>query len=211
VRKSDIFTELEKKGKKLENLTNKVMKNPNWISAVLDGIYSPKANVKFGSAKMLRTISEKNPKALYLKMHFFIDLLDIDNNIIKWNAIDIIANLTNVDSKRKFDKVFVKYFNLLSDEVMVTAAHVVDNSGKIAKAKPYMTRRITTRLLKIARKPRNRECKNILLGKTILAFDLYFDQIKNKDDVISFVRRQLKNSRGATRKRAEKFLERNWP
>jgi hypothetical protein len=44
------------------------------------------------------------------------------------------------------------------------------------------------------------------LGKTIVAFGDYFDQIENKVDVVSFVKRQLNNGRNATRVKAAEFI-----
>ena len=96
---------------------------------------------------------------------------------------------------------------------MVTVAHVVDNSGKIALAKPNLTKKITNELLKVEKlslKPRlTQECKNIIIGKTILAFDTYYNQIDDKEKIISFVTRQLYNTRKATKMKAEKFLKKN--
>jgi hypothetical protein len=130
--------------------------------------------------------------------------------ILKWNAIDIVANLARVDKDRKFERIFKKYYDLLSDDVMITVAHVIDDSAKIARAKPQLTKKITDELLKmdkISLTPHlTQECKNILLGKTIVAFGDYFDQIENKVDVVSFVKRQLDNGRNATRVKAAEFI-----
>jgi hypothetical protein len=38
---------------------------------------------------------------------------------------------------------------------------------------------------------------------------MYIDQIENKDEVISFVERQLNNSRRTAKLKAEKFLKKN--
>ncbi len=205
----DIIQTLENKQKKPEELVDKVLGDPKLLPTIFDGTTATKANVKYGSTKILRLISEKDPKVLYPKMDFFIKMMESENQILKWNGMDIVANLLVVDSKNKFDKIFDKYYSLLSDEVMITAGHVIDNSGKIVMAKPYFTDKITNRLLKVENISRDQECQNILLGKTILAFNSYFDQINNnnKTKVISFVRRQLNNTRPATRKKAEKFLK----
>jgi len=90
---------------------------------------------------------------------------------------------------------------------MITAGHVIDNSGKIAIAKPYLQDRITRELLKVEKiEYKTPECRNILLGKVISSFDQYIHQFDNKEKMISLARRQLKNSRKATRAKAEKFL-----
>ena len=209
--KIDILEKLGKKEIKAEDIAKNVIKDLGLLPEILNGISSENPRIKFKSAKTLRVISEKNPERLYSKMDFFIDFLDSENKILKWNAIDVIGNLTSIDSKNKFDKIFKKYYSFLSAESMISVGHVVDNSGKIAKARPHLTQRITSELLKIEKIPTKphltQECKNILLGKAISAFGIYFDQIENKDTVISFVKRQLNNTRNATKVKAEKFLK----
>ena len=209
--KIDILEKLGKKEIKAGDIAKNVIKVPGLLPEIFNGISSENPRIKFKSAKILRVISEKSPEILYSKMDFFIDLLDSENRILKWVAIDVIGNLTSIDSKNKFDKIFKKYYSFLSAESMITVGHVVDNSGKIAKARPHLTQRITSELLNIEKIPTKphltQECKNILLGKAILAFGMYFDQIENKDNVISFVKRQLNNTRNATKVKAEKFLK----
>lgn len=207
----DILEELGNKENKPEDYVEQVMENLDLLPTILSGVQSSKARVKFGSAKMLKIISEKDPQVLYPHMSFFIDLLENENNILRWITIDVIGNLSNVDTKKKFDEIFNKYYALLSNEGMVTVAHVVDNSGKIALAKPYLRDMITDNLLKLENIPRNEECKNILLGKAILSLGMFYDQADNKDEIISFVKRQLKNPRNSTKKKAEKFLKRFSP
>ena len=181
------------------------------IPMIIEGVSSTNPRIKFGCAKILSKISEEHPEKLYKEIDFFIDLLDIENNIIKWNAMDVIGNLARVDTKKKFDDVFTKYSRFINADTMVTVAHVVDNSGKIALAKPYLINQITNEILKlekISTKPRlTQECKNILFGKAIIAFDQYFDQIEKPKEVVSFIKRQLKNTRAATKIKAEKFMK----
>ncbi len=198
---------LEKKG----DMAKEVTENPDLLPKLFKGICAKNPTIKFSSAKTLIAISERNPKRLYSEMNFFVNLLDSENRILKWTAMDVIGNLASVDSENKFDIIFKKYYGFLSADSMITIGHVVDNSGKIAKAKSSLTEKITRELLKMekisVKPPLTQECKNILLGKAILAFDAYFDQIGNKDDVISFVKRQLNNTRNATKVKAEKFLK----
>jgi hypothetical protein len=79
---------------------------------------------------------------------------------------------------------YSKFYGLLYEGSLITASHVVDNSGKIAVAKPNLQSKITNELLKIEKIPLpTEECKNILLSKTIVTFDMYFDKIQNKKEV----------------------------
>ncbi len=208
MKENNILSVVAKKGTKTEDIAEKVMENPELLPELLTGIYSTNSRIKFESAKVLRMISGRNPEMLYSRMDFFVNLLDNENNILKWNAMDIIANLTRVDSQNEFNKLFKKFFGYLYEGSLITAGHVVDNSGKIALSKPELQDEITKELLKVEKIPLpTEECRNILIGKTIKAFQVYYDKIKDKNEVISFVKRQLNNPRNATKAKAEKFLK----
>jgi hypothetical protein len=92
---------------------------------------------------------------------------------------------------------------------MITAAHSVENLWKIAINKLQYRKRITAALLRVAFPKRNPEYRNILIGKTIVALDQYYDLIQDKKPVLAFVGCQLSNSRSTTRKRAEALLKKN--
>lgn len=208
---SDYLFKLGKNQITADELTDKIKKDFSLLQMIIEGVTSSNSRIKFGCAKILSKISKDHPEKLYANIDFFIEHLDIDNNIIKWNVMDVLANLTQVDKDKKFDEIFEKFYDLLNEDAMITVAHVVDNSGKIALAKPHLSSKITDELLKLEKlpiKPRvTHECKNILYGKAILAFEKYYEQIDNKKEVISFVKRQLKNTRTATKIKAEKFMK----
>lgn len=202
-----ILDRLANKKIKPEKAAEEVANNFKLLDEIIEGISSDKATVRFGCAKILQILSRKHPEQLYLKWNFYVKLLDHKNNILKWNAIIIIANLTRADKDKRFEKIFDKYFGLIKDPKMITAANVVGHSAIIAKAKPELTEKITKKLLEVEKgKWETSECKNIVLGKTILAFGEFFDQIKGKEKMIEVVKRQLDNSRNATKKKAEEFL-----
>jgi len=207
MRGSDILHRLEE-GAKVEEMVEEAIKNRALLNELFNGLSSSNPKVKFGSAKALRSLSEKDPAALYADWEFFVKLLDSENNILKWNAIDVVANLTIVDSHSKFDGLFKKFYGYLYKGSLITAGHVVDNSGTIALAKPDLQDKITKELLRVEHVPLpTEECRNILIGKTITALDAYHAKLKDKDEIISFVKRQLKNSRRATKVKAERLLK----
>lgn len=204
--KKDLIENFVEK-QKTEDIAEKAMGNPDLLEGLFNGICSKNAKVRFGSAKALRMISEKNPQLLCSRIDFFSGLLDSKNNILKWIAIDIVANLTATDINNEFNKLFEKFYSHLYEGSLITAGHVVDSSGRIALFKPELMDMITEKLLKVEEVSLpTTECRNILLGKTLSALRVYFDKIEGKDKVISFVKRQLNNSRNATRVKAEKFL-----
>jgi hypothetical protein len=204
----DIADELNQKEDHSKDIAEKAVNNPQLISILLNLIFSDVARIKFRSIKVLNIVSGENPEILYPHADFFIELLDNGNKVIMWNAMDILANLSAVDSQEKMGDIFEKFYGFLSDESMITAGHVVDNSWKIARAKPEFQKKITDNLLKLENIPRDQECRSILLGKAILSFDKYFDEIQDKEEeVISMVKRQLDSPRNATKVKAERFLK----
>jgi len=207
----ELLQKLADKSMTKKELLQKIKQNFNLLPEVLDGISSSKAAIRYGCAKVLTDLSEERPEKLYPYFDSFVDLLDSKYRILTWNALAIIANLTKVDSNKKFDVIFDKYYNFLDDEYMVTVANVVRYSGKIALAKPHLTQKITDELLKvenISTTPHlTEECKRVIAEETIESLDLFFDRIDTKDKVISFVKRQLNSPRKTLKTKAENFLK----
>ena len=209
MKKDEILDEIGQKEDLSGKVAEEVINNPKLLPIILEGVSSKTSRIKFRSAKILKIISEENPELLYPQFDFFIGLLDTKNKIIVWNAMDIIANLSSIDSENRFNNIFEKYYNFIDDESMVSAAHVVDNSWKIAKSKPEYKSEITNSLLGLENYSGDSECKNILLGKAILSFDKYYQEIESKKEVIELVKKQLDNPRNATKIKAEKFLKKH--
>ena len=96
----------------------------------------------------------------------------------------IIANITLVDTEKKFDTVFNKYSSFLKDEYMITVANTIENLGKIAKAKPYLIQKITKEILDVENiklTPHlTEECKKVIVEKAIGSFELFFENIEEK-------------------------------
>lgn len=158
-------------------------------------------------------LSAEHPERLYPYMDAFVGLLENKYRILTWNALAILANLARVDEKHKFDVVFDKYYSFLNNDYMVTVANTVGNSGKIALAKPYLIPRITAELLKVEHlsvTPHlTEECKRVIAESAIKTFDLFFDNLDEKDKkkVLGFVERHLDSSRRTLSAKAAGFLE----
>jgi hypothetical protein len=199
---------VKKKDAEIESMARKIAKNGRLLSEVIEGTTSEKPQIKYKSGKILMILSQDSPEILYPKWDHFVDLLSSENTFMKSIGIRILSNLTRIDAKNKFDKIFNKFYGLLNDESMITAASVVDQSAMIARAKPKLQNRITNKLLGIDKTHHGSECRNIIKGKAILSFGEYFEEAKNKKRIIEFVTKELKNRRSATRKKAERFLKR---
>src|SRR5512137_2995466 len=99
---SEVLKKLAEKSISKAQLLNKVKKNNDLIPMLLNGVSSPKPAVRYGCAKVLMDLSEEKPELLYHHMDFFFHLLRSNYRILTWNAIIIIANLTAVDTEKKF-------------------------------------------------------------------------------------------------------------
>ena len=190
-----------------ESIAKKVVKDRKLLNDLLDNAASDKAVIKYKSLKVLTLLSEQQSELLYAKWDFFVKLLDNENTFLRVIGATTIAHLTRVDTKNKFEKIFDKYYSLLEDESMINAANIAGRSGIIAKAKPHLQSKITNKLLKIDKTHHSSECKNIIKGKAILSFNEYIDEYDDKERIIQFVKKELNNTRSATRKKAEKLLK----
>jgi hypothetical protein len=203
-----LLSELKKKSNNADLIVELIFQDLSLIRDLIYAISSGDSTVRFKCAKVLRILSKANPKLLYPYFDFFSTLLDNQNNIIKWNTMDIIANIAEIDTEGKFEKIFKKYYGLLDEGSLITAGHVVDNSGKIANVKHNLREQITDHLISVERIDLpTEECRSILSGKVIQAFGQYINHIKYNNDVIAFIERHLKSDRNATRKKAEKLLK----
>jgi hypothetical protein len=208
---TDLLQKFGSKAFTKEELLQEVEKDFSLLPIVLKGTSSSKATTRYGCARVLMDMSEKYPEILYPYIDNFIVLLKSKYRILTWNAMAIIANLTRVDRDRKFEAIFDQYYGFLNDEYMVTVANVVGNSAKIALAKPHLVQRITSELLKVENiklTPHlTAECRRVIIEHTIRSLDVFFEKIDAKEQVLSFVRKQLCSTRTSLRKEAQSFLE----
>jgi len=205
---SKLLQQISQKNSAKEAIAAKVVQKPELLAEIFEGLNAEQANIKYGCDKILRLISEKAPALLYPQFDFFANNLKSENNFLKWGAIHVIANLAAVDAENKVERIFDGYFAPLSGPVLITAANIINGAAKIALARPDLTARIVHALLPVEKaKYQTAECRNIALGQVIKSADQFFDQIKDKAPMIKLIRKQLKNSRSATRKAAEKFVK----
>jgi hypothetical protein len=155
----------------------------------------------------LREVSRTNPKTLYHEFDFFVKLINGEDTILTWNAIEVLSNLTEVDTENKFNgRILNKYISFFSDTSMVTAANTITALGKIALYKPRFRKKITEELVKVDILHYSPECRNILAGKALDAFGNYIDEMKNIKEINVLAEKHLKNKRNATSKKAERIL-----
>jgi len=191
-----------------KNIVKKVLKDNKLLSEVIKGVASKDDSVRYPNAIALEILSNEHPEMIYPEWDFFIDLLNRKNAYSKSIAIKTIADLTRVDTEDRFENIFNEYYNELNDKSVIVARQLAINSGKIAKAKPKLQTKITNRLLSIDETNHNSDRKDLIKGDIIEAFSEYFEEIKNKKEIIEFVKRQLKSTSPSTLKKVKEFLKR---
>jgi hypothetical protein len=203
-----VLNELRRNGNRAaEKIAARATQDQAVLAVLLQGVTSVEKRVKNASAKALQLISEKDPAKLCREFDLFERLLDGDDNILKWIACDVIGNMAGVDSRKKVGgKVVAKLLRLLEDPVMITAAHATAALGRIAERKPEYRQSITAALVQPDSVRRHPECHNILAGKRIEAMARYAELVKDAEPMLAFARGQLRNTRGATRKKAERSV-----
>ncbi len=210
--KPDLLEQLAVKGADIDVIADQLFEDSKQIPRLIEALQTEKSSKKFAYEKALRRVSEKQPDLIYPYFDFFVDLLDSDNNFMKWGAIITIGNLAAVDTRKKFEAIFKKYYAPISGPALVTAANIIGSSAAIARAKPALVDSIAREILRVEKAKFLRkgssspECRNVAIGQAIDSLYGFFDGVSDKRAVIKFVKRQLKNNRNPVVKKAKKFI-----
>ena len=162
--------------------------------------------VKYNSLKAFLAVSEETPEKLYSSFDFFVKLLESENAYLRFLAVKVIANLTEVDELDKFNEIFDKYYSMLGDKTSIVPAQVAGVSGIIVNFKPELEEKITNKLLGVEKLCESRQ-KELVKGYAVEAFGEYFKKAKEKDRIIEFVKGQKNSESPTTRKKAREFLK----
>ncbi len=191
------------------------MSDPDKIPLLLEIMRTDQSPVKYTAEKVLRMISELNPALVYPYFDDIAVMLYSDNSFLKWGAIITLSNLIAIDTEKKFDKIYEKYFSFIQSDSMISAGNVIKNAWKFVLANPDAEGDITRRLLATSDhvylnkgKP-STECSKIIAGGVIDCFDEYFFLSANKEEMIAFAASQRNNTRKAVAKKAAAFMKKH--
>lgn len=102
------------------------------------------------------------------------------------------------------------FTNFLRREAWLRQLTLLTILPKLLTLSQFLREKIVKKLLRLERIPLpTNECRNVLVGKATVVFNQLFAEMENKREVLGFVRRQLKSTRSATKKKAEKFLKKH--
>lgn len=190
----------------IDIIVEKVILDDNLIKPILEGILSKNDEVRQKNFRVLLQISRKYPKILYSKWDFLVNLLNSDNHFHRYMSINLIANIASNDITNKFKEIFDEYFGNIENDRTMVAGQTTLNSGKIANKIPSLIPKITNILLNIDKIHRGKQIE-LLKGYAIESFNEYFDKIKDKNEIINFVKKQLNSNSPKTRRIAKEFIE----
>jgi len=195
-----------------QGLARKAIAKPRLLPRIFELLNSPHPRVKYGCAKALRRISEQRPERLYPHWDCIVRLLDHENRILQWDAAFVLSHLAKVAARGKFEAIFKKYFSPISGPAMITAASVIQGGARIAQAQPHLADRIAAEMLKVAQaRYQTPECRNVAIGHAVVALGEILPLLRRPAVAVQFVRKQTRNSRPGTRKKAERFFKSQRP
>jgi hypothetical protein len=197
---------LDKKEIDIHFYSNKLLQNKNLISEYLEGLTSKNQIYKENCFYVLKTISENDPDFLYSYWDYFVNHMRSNNNYHKTAALILLSNLTAVDHKGKFEKIFDEFYGNLKSEKTMMPAYLTKYSGKIVKNKPKLEDKITDILLHIEQIHPGKQIE-LVKAAVIESLSEIFIISKNKKKIIRFVKNQLDSSSPKTKKIAQNFLK----
>jgi hypothetical protein len=194
----------------INRIVDRVLKEPERIPALIDGLNAKSAPVKFGAAKAVLLLSQRSPEQVYPWFDLFAGHLDSPNSVFRWNAMRTLAALAPADRERKIERILPKLLGAIPGPQMIAAANAIAAAADIALAKPALANRLAAAILQVrhARYDTD-ECRNIAIGHAIVALGRIFHLIGEKQQVVDFALSQLENTRSGTQRKAADFLKRS--
>ncbi len=191
----------------LNEIADQAIADSQLITLLFGGMAEDNPRIKYGSSNTLILVCKKAPEVLYPFFDDFAQLLTDENQFVNRAGLIVLATLAKADVENKLDPIFDQYCASMLGPHVTAASYSIRGVGVIALAKPYLIESITQRLLNIEHaKYQTKACKDTALGFMISSFDLFFDQVKNKAEVIRLISQLRDNSRQATRNKAKKFI-----
>ncbi len=173
----------------------------------IEDLASTDPKVKYACAKSVLAIAAARPKELYPYLCLFQSMLEGDNRILRWTAIDVVGAMGRVAAVKDVHGLIERLLPMLDTGNMITANHAIAALADIARARPEHRAHITAELIKVeSYRYDTDECRNIAVGKALLALGSYQLPEAAMNAAVDFARRQVGNRRPATAKKAAVFL-----
>lgn len=209
--KEKLIEELKKKSD-VKIYADYAMEDPSIIPALLEIIETDKTAVKFMCEKVIRALSETNPKNLYPFFERMAMFLNSENSFIQWGFLMSIPNILKVDSAHKWENIRKQYLSFFDNNAISPFGNAVSAVPKILQQYPGDETMILPKLLKIDehvflyKGEKSAECLNVAKGHIIDCLDKIYPASKFQKEINEFVSSNINNSRNQVRIKVKKFL-----
>jgi hypothetical protein len=210
--RTTLIEELKKKYN-LEVYIALVMTDNSVIPLLFDLIEQDKSSLKFLCEKIIRELSQEKPELLYPYFERMSQLLDSENNFIKWGFILSLPNMLTVDQEHKWEKISKQFYALIDSNSIVVFGNFVSGLPIILNKHPEDEDFIMSKLLSIEnhvflhKNEVSPECINVAIGHIINYFDKIYAKSNYKQEMITFAQKNLNNDRYPVRRKAKAFLK----
>lgn len=175
-------------------------------------LLSEDPKVKYPAGKMVVALSKENPAALYQHFDLFVSFLKGEKNVMKWVALQVIANLVRIDTEDKSLAVLPLIIELFHSDSLITSSNAVLALTEIALHKPSKRDQVLAELISVEKNnyvskgKHSPECRNIAIGHVLDALAKFDKEDQNRIDVQKFIKRQCQNSRSSVQRTAEALV-----
>ena len=188
-------------------IVTEVLENTIPLSDIYKAIIEKREVIRYPNVLALEELAEKIPEKIYPKFDYFFKLTKSENAFHRTIGINIIANLTKVDKKNKFEDIFDRYFSMIDDKSVMVTRNLVLSSNKIMENKPYLIQKITEKLLGIDTTHHDPIHSALIWGDIVEVLGNHYKKSKKKEKIIEFAKKQVNSASPSTVKRAKAFLK----
>jgi len=197
--------DFEKSNPEQKKAAEDAVKNQALLLSLFDGLLSKSKDVRYENFKVLYLLSKQNPEALYNRWSFFEDFLKSGDDSKRFYAIHILANLTKVDTKKKFEGIFDDFYGILKGDSFINAGHVAHVSAKIVAAKTELAGRVAERLLDV--EGVRYKHPELVKANAVASLSEFYDKVPDKEKVTSFVLELKAEKSPRAKKEAVAFIK----
>lgn len=169
---------------------------------------NPAIMVYYHCYYVVEKASRKQPALFYAYWEEIAQLLHHDNSYHRDFAVEMIGNLTRVDSEDRFPAIADAYFSIINDEKFMTGNCCVKNLLKIYRHRPEQRERIIQTLLDIDSQCSYTDKQKAVLKADVLdIFDAVYEEESAREEINTFIRAEMDSISPKTRKKAKELVK----
>ncbi|MBM3123052.1 MAG: hypothetical protein FJZ97_12845 [Chloroflexi bacterium] len=183
--------------------------DPDALQALLGALLPENKNQaeRERAFKALLALAARRPDLLLPRWDELTRMLRRCGAFTKWPAIYLIAALLPADRRRRFDRSFAAYFNLLDDEAVSVAAHTARLAARVVAARPDLEPRVTRRLLALDRTHFDPDRRDLVKSYALEAMGTYVESTRSRRAIRRFAEGMLASSSPRAVRTARAFLK----